>query len=432
ALEMLRQRRPLEARAWCLDVAARTRADSPHHYKQAMIAASWIAELCGDLAAAREGLEELGAEAAFAADEERLHSLVRVYHELGTPDAVEAAVRVCRHLIDGLARRGVEKLSLIGMLASLERRAGRADVAGELEGQFLGAMRRRMHRATLEDVVRVAAREYLPIGRLREVPLPTGGLPPPEDLPRRERAIAFAVRGEPTALALFAQGDDPLDRRYLAELTPSPVRRASRPRSEHAIGRVLAAAVYHLGTRPKGFLHEVAAYRMRTTAGAGGVLPPDEIHGNLTPELRAAVRSAFISVRDYARAKFPAQTGDLDDYVYVYKLPKEDEQSGGLSAGLPTALAFLSVFLQRPVPRDVASSGALVCEAHDVIAIGPIGEAEHKVRAAYHGNLRSLLLPLANRDELERSTLVPRAITHEVVRFVADLDHAVRLVFARS
>ena len=64
-----------------------------------------------------------------------------------------------------------------------------------------------------------------------------------------------------------------------------------------------------------------------------------------------------------------------------------------------------------------------------MITIGRIGEADFKVSAAYHGNLRSLLLPAANRADLERSTHVPIAITDEIVRYAADLDEAVKLVF---
>jgi tetratricopeptide (TPR) repeat protein len=195
------------------------------------------------------------------------------------------------------------------------------------------------------------------------------------------------------------------------------------------IGRVLAASVYHFIGKAKGLLHEVWARREPVERGHGGALAVDDIHGNLTPELRGAIRNTFMAVREYALAKFPHATTDIDDYRYSYKLPKEDEPSSGVSAGLPSALAFLSVFLQQPVSREIASSGALITEAHDVITIGRIGEADYKVRAAYHGNLRMLILPVANRVDLEHSTIVPREISAEVVRYATDLDQAVQLVF---
>jgi hypothetical protein len=195
------------------------------------------------------------------------------------------------------------------------------------------------------------------------------------------------------------------------------------------IGRTLAASVYRLAGRAKGLLHEIWVDREPASPGRGGTLSPDDIHGNLTPELRAGVRNTFLAVKEYARAKFPHLASEVDHFIYTYKLPKEDESSGGLSAGLPSALAFLSVLLQRPIARNVASSGTLITEAHDVISIGRIGEADYKVKAAYHGNLESLILPLANRIDLDRSGLVPLAIRNEVVRYAADLDQVVKLVF---
>jgi hypothetical protein len=193
------------------------------------------------------------------------------------------------------------------------------------------------------------------------------------------------------------------------------------------VGRVLAAAVYHFGGKARGIVHEVWASRRPVSPGRGGYL--EEVLGNLAPEMTQAVRNAFLSVREYAQARWPHATRDLRDYAYSYKVTKDDEPSGGLSAGLPTALAFLSVFLDRPVPQDVASTGALVADAHDVLVVRGIGEAEHKVRGAYNRSLRMAILPEGNRRDLDGSALVPGAITRELVRFVPDFDDAVRLVF---
>jgi hypothetical protein len=380
----------------------------------------------GDLDVARVELEELGSERGLEHDLDRLLALAPVYDELATPDAIEAAVRVCRHVIAQLEERGYEKLSVLGLLASLERRAGRAAIADELDARLVGATRRRMHRPSLHDVVRVASLEYLPIVEMRRMRLGDASLP--VELPRREQALAKAIGGQDhAARELFAAGGEPLDWLYGAELAAGTI---VVPPERPAIGRVLAAAVYHFGTKPKGLVHEIWVRRTYVGGGRGGTLPADEVHGNITPELRAAIRNAFVSVREYARSKFPRETADLDDYSYSYKLPKEDEPSSGLSAGVPTALAFLSTFLQRPVPGTLASSGALVCEAHDVIAIAPVGDIEHKVKATYHRNLTTLLLPEGNRAELERSTLVPRAISRELVHYAADLDQVVKLAFS--
>jgi tetratricopeptide (TPR) repeat protein len=204
----------------------------------------------------------------------------------------------------------------------------------------------------------------------------------------------------------------------------------ARQRGEHPVGRVLAAAVYHFVGTAKGLIHEVWAGRKPATPGRGGFL--EEILGNLTPEMKEATRNTFLSVREFARARFPHRTEDILDYSYTYKVTKEDEPSGGLSAGLPSALAFLSVFIDNPVPQDVASSGVLITDAHDVLVLGPVGESEYKVRGAYNRNLRQLILPQANRRDLSGSALVPGAICQEIVAHASTLDEAVTLTFGED
>jgi len=206
-----------------------------------------------------------------------------------------------------------------------------------------------------------------------------------------------------------------------AALTEAARRRTS------AVGRALSAAVYHFAGRAKGLIHEVWVARRPAAPGRGGYL--EEILGAVTPELDREVRNIFFSVREYARAKLPQQTAGLLDYNYSYKMTKEDEPSSGTSAGLPSALAFLSVFLDRPLPQDVAASGELVADAHDVLVVRQVGEAEFKLQGAYNRELRALILPEGNRASLAASFQVPQAVSAEMVRYVPDLDAAVSLVF---
>src|SRR5262249_20818719 len=195
-------------------------------------------------------------------------------------------------------------------------------------------------------------------------------------------------------------------------------------------GKVLAAAVHRLFGRPSGLIHEVWATREMPPPGqAGGTLRREDILGAVSDELKDTVRNTFLAVREYARARFPHRTRDILDYNYCYKVTKEDEPSGGESASIPTALAFLSVFLQQPVPPDMAPTGTLVADAHDVLTVGPVGDIEHKVDAAYHRNLRAILVPRGTRGQLEQSALLPRAVTAEIVRYVADLDEVARQAF---
>jgi hypothetical protein len=209
-----------------------------------------------------------------------------------------------------------------------------------------------------------------------------------------------------------------------AETLEQTARRDANP-----IGRALAAAVYRFAGSTKGLVHEVWASRELATFGYGGTLPDSRILGNLPGEMRASVQSTFLSVREYVIAKFPHLARDLFDHVYTYKVTKDDEPSHGASAGLPTALAFLSVFLQRPVPQTLCASGVIVADAHDVLSLKAVGDTEAKVKAAYNKNLERIVLPLANRAELEANGRIPARVREELVRYATDLDAAVRLVF---
>jgi tetratricopeptide (TPR) repeat protein len=206
----------------------------------------------------------------------------------------------------------------------------------------------------------------------------------------------------------------------------------AQERDARPVGRALAAAVYNFVGKSKGLVHQIWVDRKPASSGRGGFLQSEDVLGNLTPEMRQGVRNTFLAVREYARSRFPHRTPDILDYDYTYKVTKEDEPSGGLSAGLPTALAFLSVFLQEPIPQDVAFTGVVIAEAHDVLVVRRIGDAEQKLKAAYHRNLRSLVLPAENRRDLVESRAVPRAAIGELARFVGSFDEAVTETFGQK
>jgi tetratricopeptide (TPR) repeat protein len=241
----------------------------------------------------------------------------------------------------------------------------------------------------------------------------------------REAPLRPSLWGQLAALQAIIKNTREADscRQRASELAAA-ARQRNKP-----VGRALSASVYHFIGRAHGLIHEIWTHRDPVGAGMGGVLPSDHILGNVTAEMKEGIRNTFFAVREYARTKFPRRTADLFDFNYTFKVPKEDEPSGGLSAGLPAALAFLSVFLQRPIPQTLASSGILVADAHDVLTIRRVGEAEHKVDAAYHRNLRALILPRENAGELQANPRVPSEICEELVHYVSSVDEAVKLVF---
>jgi len=511
-------RRPQEARAVCRQVAQRSHGSDLSVYRLAVLAEAWISEMSGDLPSACEILERLGGERGFETDLDRLVALVTLYERIGTPDRLQSAVNICQFLEQSRMESAV-----LGRLAVLHRRLEQPELAEGYEARHFAAFRARMHRPSFEDVVKVAARDHLPMGRLRDLRLPHDESATLDT--KREEALALVLEGRwSAARATLAAQDEPLDRKYQAQIedlehgpeqalplylealrldpddaylvervleieamshsravskllgdsqlasrvlgvlehavevnpgTPAPwwrlatffgvrsggheerdqfrerarvVEESARARSR-AVGRALSAAVYRFAGQPEGLIHEVWAGREMAPAGRGGALLKEDILGSVTSEMKESVRNTFFAVREFARSKFPHATQDLMEYNYSFKVTKDDEPSGGTSAGLPAALAFLSVFVQKPLAQDVATTGVVVADSHEVLTVRSVGDLIYKVEAAYHRNLRRIVAPSADRVQLEQSSRLPRRVLEETVRYVSSLDEVIPEVF---
>jgi hypothetical protein len=338
-----------------------------------------VAFVGGDPGTARE---------LFAAQAAELdHAYLAELSALGG-DAVSAAAHYARVL-----ERGLPEARIVGALLRACERTG----APALRSLAAGALAN-------ESI----ARDFE--AQLRAVP----------QRPRAwsEMATLRSVLGDAEEAARYAER---------AQALTEAAERDARP-----VGRVLAAAVYQFVGKTKGLIHQVWADRRPVEPGRGGFLASDDILGNVTFEMKQHVRNTFFAVREYARSRFPQQTTTIFDYQYTYKVTKEDEPSGGPSAGLPTALAFLSVFLQKPVPQDVAFTGVLIADSHDALVLRSVGDAAYKVKGAYHRNLRRIVVPAENRADLAASVQVPGAVCDRIVRYVTTLDEAVTLTFGED
>lgn len=197
-------------------------------------------------------------------------------------------------------------------------------------------------------------------------------------------------------------------------------------------GHALTAAVYHARGERKGIAHELWATRFRAGGTEAGRLDDAHVHANLADDLRAYLRGVFASAKVYSRARFGHLVEDIDAWGYGFQLTHEDEPSSGPSAGLAIAVSFLSLFLGRPVPADVAMSGVVVTEARDVVGVRRVGDADVKVVGALSRGLRRIVLPEGSRRDVEESDLVPLEATRRVAVFVRDLDEALEAIFGEE
>jgi tetratricopeptide (TPR) repeat protein len=204
-------------------------------------------------------------------------------------------------------------------------------------------------------------------------------------------------------------------------------------RSGPRIGHVKVAAVYQILGHKHGIVHEIWASRYRVgpeaRSGPGGQLDESSIFGNLAPDMMRDVQNVFVAVKTFVCDRFPHLVGDLEDHRYILKVTKDDEPSGGNSAGIAVALAFLSVLLQKPLPQDMAVTGALVADSSNEIRLSRVADVDYKLIGAYQRRLDRVIVPLENRVDLEQSHLVPRQVWEKRVVFAANMTQLMKLVF---
>src|SRR5262249_29159344 len=153
-----------------------------------------------------------------------------------------------------------------------------------------------------------------------------------------------------------------------------------------------------------------------------GGLEREDVLGSVSPELRASAVNVFYSVRAFALARFPHRMAGADNFRFLLKVTKDDEVSSGDSVGLPIAIAVLGALLGIDVPADVASTGAIVCDARDVVVVRRVGDIEPKVVGAYERRIRRILVPVENEEDVRRAERVPAAVAAELVRYVRRLE----------
>jgi ATP-dependent Lon protease len=145
----------------------------------------------------------------------------------------------------------------------------------------------------------------------------------------------------------------------------------------------------------------------------------------LTGHLGNVMKESAQAALSYARARGDAleipedffSSRDIHIHVPEGAIPKD-----GPSAGITMAAAMLSAFTDRAVRRDVAMTGEITLRGN----VLPVGGIKEKVLAARRSGIRTVIVPEANRKNLEE---IPRALRRNM-SFVFVRD--VREVFAAA
>jgi ATP-dependent Lon protease len=160
---------------------------------------------------------------------------------------------------------------------------------------------------------------------------------------------------------------------------------------------------------------EILFVEATTMPGRGRLI----LTGHLGNVMKESAQAALSYARSRA-ADFGISTtafGDLDVHVHVPEgaIPKD-----GPSAGITMATAILSVLTGRPVKRSVAMTGEITLRGN----VLPIGGVKEKVLAARRAGVTTVILPEANRRNLED---VPKLFRKGVqFTFVSDVNQVLQ------
>jgi len=126
--------------------------------------------------------------------------------------------------------------------------------------------------------------------------------------------------------------------------------------------------------------------------GKGGLL----LTGQLGDVMQESARAAMSYVRKAAGSlgiqdKF-FRANDIHVHVPAGAVPKD-----GPSAGVTMATALVSCATNRPVRRDVAMTGEITLSGH----VLPVGGIKEKILAAGRAHLKTVILPMQNKPQLD-------------------------------
>ncbi|KAI5118621.1 hypothetical protein M0805_006989 [Coniferiporia weirii] len=177
--------------------------------------------------------------------------------------------------------------------------------------------------------------------------------------------------------------------------------------------------------------------------GEGGILPVETIAipgsgqlkltGSLGEVIKESGELALSWVKTHAYLLHITSTPALDPLkvpnpidIHLH-LPAGAQKKDGPSAGVAMTCAFVSLLTGAIVPPNVAMTGEITLRGR----VTPVGGIKEKVLGAHRANITKVILPLANRKDVEQD--VPREVRDALeFVFVRTVEEALEAAFGKG
>jgi ATP-dependent Lon protease len=155
-----------------------------------------------------------------------------------------------------------------------------------------------------------------------------------------------------------------------------------------------------------------------TMRGRGGLILTGQLGDVMKESAQAALSFARAHAAELDLSADYFEERDIHVHVPEGAIPKD-----GPSAGITIAAAMVSAFINRPLRRDLAMTGEITLRGN----VLPVGGVKEKVLAARRSGITTILLPEANRKNLEE---IPKSLRRDLeLTFVSDIRDVFRLAF---
>ena len=155
-----------------------------------------------------------------------------------------------------------------------------------------------------------------------------------------------------------------------------------------------------------------------TMRGRGGLI----LTGQLGDVMKESAHAALSFARAHA-AELDISSDFFENHDIHVHVPEGAIPKDGPSAGITMAAAMISAFVERALRRDVAMTGEITLRGH----VLPVGGIKEKVLAARRSGITTIILPEANRKNLDE---IPKALRKDLrLEFVGDVREVLAVAF---